>query len=58
MGKKQDAEVPDTEELLEHPETSLVWRGILAPPPRDDILCDHSVWPHSPRRSFRRLSPP
>lgn len=32
MGKKQDAEVPDTEELLEHSETSLVWRGILGPP--------------------------
>lgn len=26
-------------------------------PSRDGILCDHSLWPHSPRRSFRRLLP-
>lgn len=57
MGKKQDTEVPDTEEVLKHPKISLGWRKILCPP-REDILSDHSVWPHSPRRSFRRLSPP
>lgn len=57
MGKKQDAEVPDTEQVLKHPKISLVWRRILGPS-WDDILCDHSMWPHGPRRSFRRLSAP